>query len=136
VCTRTVERATDEPVDVAAVEFDTRLRRRLARGDLLGPSFIPTPYGAQRIRTPHPRARPTGGDTARVIGRRRDGAAVEPGTGLPRGLALLVAGAFFMEILDGTVIAPAAPLIAADLGHPRRRRQRRGSRPTWSRSPC
>ncbi|GAA2875838.1 MFS transporter [Pseudonocardia halophobica] len=33
-----------------------------------------------------------------------------------RGLALLVAGAFFMEILDGTVIAPAAPHIAADLG--------------------
>jgi EmrB/QacA subfamily drug resistance transporter len=37
-------------------------------------------------------------------------------TGLRRGLALLVAGAFFMEILDATVIAPAAPLIAADLG--------------------
>src|SRR5664279_3544214 len=36
--------------------------------------------------------------------------------GLNRGLALLVAGAFFMEILDGTVIAPAAPAIAADLG--------------------
>jgi EmrB/QacA subfamily drug resistance transporter len=36
--------------------------------------------------------------------------------GLHRGLALLVAGAFFMEILDGTVIAPAAPHIAADLG--------------------
>ncbi len=33
-----------------------------------------------------------------------------------RRLALLVAGAFFMEILDGTVIAPAAPHIAADLG--------------------
>ncbi|MEU8818399.1 MFS transporter [Actinoplanes sp. NPDC048796] len=33
-----------------------------------------------------------------------------------RGLALLVAGAFFMEILDATVIAPAAPHIAADLG--------------------
>ena len=51
-----------------------------------------------------------------MIRRRDDGAAGEPGTGLPRGLALLVAGAFFMEILDGTVIAPAAPLIAADLG--------------------
>ena len=52
-----------------------------------------------------------------MIGRRHDGAAGEPGgPGLPRGLALLVAGAFFMEILDGTVIAPAAPLIAADLG--------------------
>jgi EmrB/QacA subfamily drug resistance transporter len=36
----------------------------------------------------------------------------------PRGLALLVAGAFFMEILDATVIAPAAPHIAADLGVP------------------
>jgi EmrB/QacA subfamily drug resistance transporter len=36
--------------------------------------------------------------------------------GLRRGLALLVAGAFFMEILDGTVIAPAAPHIAAELG--------------------
>src|ERR1017187_3923840 len=39
------------------------------------------------------------------------------GTGnLSRGLALLVAGAMFMEILDGTVIAPAAPHIAADFG--------------------
>ncbi|GAY11921.1 MFS transporter [Pseudonocardia sp. N23] len=36
--------------------------------------------------------------------------------GLQRPLALLVAGAFFMEILDGTVIAPAAPHIADDLG--------------------
>ncbi|WP_345421958.1 MFS transporter [Pseudonocardia xishanensis] len=35
---------------------------------------------------------------------------------MDRRLALLVAGAFFMEILDGTVIAPAAPHIAADLG--------------------
>ncbi len=33
-----------------------------------------------------------------------------------RGLALLVAGTFFMEILDATVLAPAAPHIAADLG--------------------
>jgi EmrB/QacA subfamily drug resistance transporter len=40
----------------------------------------------------------------------------EPAAGLRRGLALLVAGAFFMEILDGTVIAPAAPLIGVDLG--------------------
>lgn len=46
-------------------------------------------------------------DTARVAGE---------AAGLRRGLALLVAGAFFMEILDATVIAPAAPLIAADLG--------------------
>lgn len=37
-------------------------------------------------------------------------------TGTSKGLALLVAGAFFMEILDATVIAPAAPHIAADLG--------------------
>src|SRR3954453_2315296 len=35
-----------------------------------------------------------------------------------RGLALLVAGAYFMEILDATVIAPAAPRLAADLGVP------------------
>ena len=35
---------------------------------------------------------------------------------MPRGLALLVAGGMFMEILDATVIAPAAPHIAADLG--------------------
>ena len=33
-------------------------------------------------------------------------------------LALLVAGAYFMEILDGTVIAPAAPHIAADFAIP------------------
>ena len=42
----------------------------------------------------------------------------EPATGVARGLALLVAGAYFMEILDATVIAPAAPHIAADLGIP------------------
>ncbi|MBM9478220.1 MFS transporter [Nakamurella flavida] len=36
--------------------------------------------------------------------------------GFRRPLALLVAGAYFMEILDGTIIAPAAPAIAADLG--------------------
>ncbi|HET6533761.1 MAG TPA: MFS transporter [Actinoplanes sp.] len=41
-----------------------------------------------------------------------------PATGVARGLALLVAGTFFMEILDATVIAPAAPHIAADLGVP------------------
>jgi len=34
----------------------------------------------------------------------------------PRGMALLVAGAFFMEILDTTIIAPAIPLIADSLG--------------------
>jgi EmrB/QacA subfamily drug resistance transporter len=37
-------------------------------------------------------------------------------TKVARGLALLVAGSYFMEILDATVIAPAAPHIAADLG--------------------
>lgn len=33
-----------------------------------------------------------------------------------RALALLVAGTLFMEMLDGTIIATAAPAIAADLG--------------------
>ncbi len=37
-------------------------------------------------------------------------------TTLNRPLALLVAGTFFMENLDGTVIATAAPAIARDLG--------------------
>ena len=45
----------------------------------------------------------------------RTATAAAPG-GISRGLALLVAGGMFMEILDGTVIAPAAPHIAADLG--------------------
>ena len=40
----------------------------------------------------------------------------EPASPFSRRLALLIAGALFMEILDGTVIAPAAPYIAADLG--------------------
>jgi EmrB/QacA subfamily drug resistance transporter len=35
-----------------------------------------------------------------------------------RGLALLVAGTFFMENLDGTIIATAAPSMAASLGVP------------------
>ncbi len=35
---------------------------------------------------------------------------------LNRPLALLVAGTFFMEILDGTILSTAAPAIAADLG--------------------
>ena len=34
----------------------------------------------------------------------------------PRGMALLVAGAFFMEILDATIIAPAIPRIAEAFG--------------------
>ena len=34
----------------------------------------------------------------------------------PRGMALLVAGAFFMEILDATIIVPAIPLIADSFG--------------------
>lgn len=38
--------------------------------------------------------------------------------GSDRALALLVAGAFFMENLDATVIAPAAPHIGAELGVP------------------
>jgi EmrB/QacA subfamily drug resistance transporter len=38
--------------------------------------------------------------------------------GLPRALALLVAGSFFMENLDGTVIAPAMPHIAGEFGVP------------------
>lgn len=37
-------------------------------------------------------------------------------TPFPRGMALLVAGAFFMEILDATIIAPAIPLIATSFG--------------------
>lgn len=41
-----------------------------------------------------------------------------PASSVHRGLALLVAGAYFMEILDATVIAPAAPRLAADLGVP------------------
>ena len=35
---------------------------------------------------------------------------------VPRGVALLVAGAFFMEILDATIITPAIPLISASFG--------------------
>jgi EmrB/QacA subfamily drug resistance transporter len=38
------------------------------------------------------------------------------GSSFPRGMALLVAGAFFMEILDATIIAPAIPLMARSLG--------------------
>jgi len=34
----------------------------------------------------------------------------------PRGTALLVAGALFMEILDATILAPAIPLIASSFG--------------------
>ena len=40
----------------------------------------------------------------------------EPGVQpLNRPLAILVAGTFFMEILDGTILATAAPDIAASL---------------------
>ena len=35
---------------------------------------------------------------------------------VPRGVALLVAGAFFMEILDATIITPAIPLISESFG--------------------
>ena len=38
------------------------------------------------------------------------------GPSFPRGMALLVAGAFFMEILDATIIAPAIPRIADSFG--------------------
>ena len=34
------------------------------------------------------------------------------GSSYPRGMAVLVAGAFFMEILDATIIGPAIPSIA------------------------
>lgn len=34
----------------------------------------------------------------------------------PRGMALLVAGALFMEILDATIITPAIPRIADSFG--------------------
>src|SRR4051794_10685803 len=44
--------------------------------------------------------------------------AAADGGSVSRGLALLVAGAMFMEILDGTVIAPAAPHIARSFGVP------------------
>jgi MFS family permease len=40
------------------------------------------------------------------------------GPSYPRGMALLVAGAFFMEILDATIIAPAIPRIAESFGVP------------------
>lgn len=40
------------------------------------------------------------------------------GSSFPRGMALLVAGAFFMEILDATIIAPAIPSIAESFGVP------------------
>lgn len=39
-----------------------------------------------------------------------------PAAGFPRGMALLVAGAFFMEILDATIITPAIPVIARSFG--------------------
>ncbi len=39
-----------------------------------------------------------------------------PAEPFPRGMALLVAGAFFMEILDATIITPAIPLIARSFG--------------------
>jgi EmrB/QacA subfamily drug resistance transporter len=42
--------------------------------------------------------------------------ATPSGSSFPRGMALLVAGAFFMEILDATIIAPAIPLIAESFG--------------------
>ena len=44
--------------------------------------------------------------------------ALERSGSVSRGLALLVAGTLFMEILDATVIAPAAPHIGDDFGVP------------------
>lgn len=44
------------------------------------------------------------------------GSAPMPSPSFPRGMALLVAGAFFMEILDATIIVPAIPAIAASFG--------------------
>jgi EmrB/QacA subfamily drug resistance transporter len=37
-------------------------------------------------------------------------------TSFPRPVALLIAAAYFMEMLDATIVAPAAPKIATDLG--------------------
>jgi EmrB/QacA subfamily drug resistance transporter len=42
--------------------------------------------------------------------------AQSPQSSFPRGMALLVAAAFFMEILDATIIAPAIPRIAESFG--------------------
>ena len=39
-----------------------------------------------------------------------------PAEAFPTGMALLVAGAFFMEILDATIITPAIPMIAKSFG--------------------
>src|ERR1044072_6943308 len=39
-----------------------------------------------------------------------------PQPSFPRGVALLVAGALCMEILDATIIVPAIPAIAASFG--------------------
>jgi hypothetical protein len=47
---------------------------------------------------------------------RRDVAEAGRPAGVPRPLALLVAGAFFMEMLDGTIVATAAPSIARSFG--------------------
>ena len=45
-----------------------------------------------------------------------DAGAGVTGPGFSRSLAVLIAGAYFMENLDATIIAPAAPAIAASLG--------------------
>lgn len=50
---------------------------------------------------------PAAGDGAAGAGRK---------TGFSRPLAMLIAGAFFMENLDATIIAPAAPAMAESLG--------------------
>jgi EmrB/QacA subfamily drug resistance transporter len=58
-------------------------------------------------------------ETGQVPGVKRAGADAGAHAGVDvawRPVALLVAGAFFMEILDGTVIATAAPSMAASFG--------------------
>src|SRR5690349_4197205 len=72
--------------------------------------------GATRTRARHvgPARRSRTG-SVRLSAVSTDAAAVPT---LRRGLALLVAGAMFMEILDGTVIGPAAPHIASEFGVP------------------
>jgi EmrB/QacA subfamily drug resistance transporter len=52
----------------------------------------------------------------RLYGGAMVSARVVAGSGLNRPLALLVAGTFFMDNLDGTIIQTAAPAIAADFG--------------------
>jgi EmrB/QacA subfamily drug resistance transporter len=54
-------------------------------------------------------------DAGWLPGRQRV-SALRSAASFPRGMALVVAGAFFMEILDATIIAPAIPRIAESFG--------------------